>query len=196
MRTALIALSLAAASFAAPALAATQLATTVTATGGHGGKIGVLNDGVFPAVGGHFISSSTVYGGREFGSVGVAFDFDFGELVRLSEFKVSVKANDRWTFAFEDAAGAVTLATILPGEGRTGGGMETIVRQLNMTQPIRSVRASVQTTDGYYGFGEAQFFGNAGVPEPATWAMMICGFGVAGFALRCRRADEMPTASA
>jgi len=28
----------------------------------------------------------------------------------------------------------------------------------------------------------------AGVPEPATWAMMICGFGLAGSALRQRRA--------
>ena len=30
-------------------------------------------------------------------------------------------------------------------------------------------------------------FNNAGVPEPATWAMMILGFGLAGGALRSRR---------
>jgi len=27
----------------------------------------------------------------------------------------------------------------------------------------------------------------AAAPEPATWAMMICGFGMAGAALRARR---------
>jgi len=34
---------------------------------------------------------------------------------------------------------------------------------------------------------EVSFFGGAGVPEPATWAMMIAGFGLAGATLRRRR---------
>ncbi len=35
---------------------------------------------------------------------------------------------------------------------------------------------------------EIKFDGKGGVPEPATWAMMIAGFGLAGTALRRRRA--------
>ncbi|PZO87467.1 MAG: hypothetical protein DI623_14690 [Sphingomonas sanxanigenens] len=31
------------------------------------------------------------------------------------------------------------------------------------------------------------FFGDpAGVPEPATWAMLVAGFGLTGFAMRRR----------
>ena len=39
------------------------------------------------------------------------------------------------------------------------------------------------STDG----GQAIFAYNGGVPEPATWAMMIAGFGLAGAATRRRR---------
>jgi hypothetical protein len=34
--------------------------------------------------------------------------------------------------------------------------------------------------------------GGGGVPEPATWALMLAGFGLAGVALRRRRADAQP----
>ncbi len=44
----------------------------------------------------------------------------------------------------------------------------------------------VYTPDGYQGFKTVAEVG-AGVPEPATWALMIGGFGMAGAALRRRR---------
>ena len=37
------------------------------------------------------------------------------------------------------------------------------------------------------GFWTATFPAAAGVPEPATWAMMLMGFGAMGFAIRRRR---------
>lgn len=37
--------------------------------------------------------------------------------------------------------------------------------------------------DSAMGIGEVQFFGGA-VPEPASWAMMVGGFGLAGLAMR------------
>ena len=38
--------------------------------------------------------------------------------------------------------------------------------------------------DNYYAISELQGFANTGVPEPAAWAMMLAGFGLAGVALR------------
>lgn len=40
--------------------------------------------------------------------------------------------------------------------------------------------------DSAMGIGEVQFFGGA-VPEPASWAMMVGGFGLAGLAMRRRQ---------
>jgi hypothetical protein len=42
--------------------------------------------------------------------------------------------------------------------------------------------------DGSYG-GNATFTPNAAVPEPATWAMMLLGFGAIGFGMRRRRKE-------
>ncbi|MCP6473655.1 PEPxxWA-CTERM sorting domain-containing protein, partial [Klebsiella pneumoniae] len=35
------------------------------------------------------------------------------------------------------------------------------------------------------------YFGNGGIPEPTTWAMMIGGFGLVGGALRRRRSVQV-----
>ena len=45
------------------------------------------------------------------------------------------------------------------------------------------------TLDDATGFSNAALYttGAPGVPEPATWAMMLLGFGAAGFAIRRRR---------
>jgi hypothetical protein len=41
------------------------------------------------------------------------------------------------------------------------------------------------------GISHVSFFGwGGGVPEPATWAMMILGFGMVGMGLRLRRREE------
>ena len=41
------------------------------------------------------------------------------------------------------------------------------------------------------GYWTASFPATAGVPEPATWAMMLMGFGAVGFAIRRRRGAAM-----
>jgi len=41
--------------------------------------------------------------------------------------------------------------------------------------------------DAYYAVSELQGFVNSGVPEPAAWAMMLGGFGLAGVAMRRSR---------
>jgi hypothetical protein len=47
----------------------------------------------------------------------------------------------------------------------------------------------VNSTDGIFGRGQFTFnFDPASVPEPASWAMLIAGFGLAGAAARRRKA--------
>lgn len=43
-----------------------------------------------------------------------------------------------------------------------------------------------QDLGGWTFVSEMEFFGGPGVPEPATWAMILVGFGLAGVALRRR----------
>ena len=45
-------------------------------------------------------------------------------------------------------------------------------------------------SNGSYG-GQATFVPEAAVPEPATWAMMLFGFGAIGFAMRRRRKENV-----
>ena len=50
--------------------------------------------------------------------------------------------------------------------------------------------ADLGSQDGYWGpnvFFGAPIFTGGGVPEPATWVMLIAGFGAVGFMMRARR---------
>ncbi len=47
--------------------------------------------------------------------------------------------------------------------------------------------------DESWGVDNIRLLANA-VPEPSTWAMMIAGFGLVGYAARCRRAASAATA--
>ena len=50
------------------------------------------------------------------------------------------------------------------------------------------------TNPGYFAISTLRFTPSAAVPEPATWAMMLIGFGAAGYALRRRRIVAVSTA--
>ena len=58
--------------------------------------------------------------------------------------------------------------------------------------PFTATHATIQASggDSYYGIGEVQFYAPApatsGVPEPATWGMMLLGFAGLGGAMRRR----------
>ena len=66
---------------------------------------------------------------------------------------------------------------------------------------LLSVLAADCQPTGHYGYAYIDGFGNApppvsGVPEPATWAMMILGFGAAGAAMRNNRRRQAALAVA
>ena len=76
------------------------------------------------------------------------------------------------------------------GSAGGGGGAynQTLFFQFNFANPTTQVDLNRM------GFSNAigAFSTPPAVPEPATWAMMLMGFGTAGFALRRRRQTALP----
>lgn len=173
-----------------PASAAT-LATTVSATGSYNGDLAVLNDGFVPADG-------TAYNAPEqvnFTNAPAEFRFSFGTQVTVDSLLANVDNNDTYTFSFFDGTTLVGLLNIGAGEGSVGNGVETFNRIFAPTLAT-SVVVSASGGDNLYSIGEVQFGGTAvnAVPEPATWAMMIGGFGLLGAASRRRTRTARVTA--
>lgn len=196
---ALPALMLADAAVAAPI--PTQIGTNGEEGTDYFGSTDLLHDGVYPADG-TFYQTNTVYG---FGTT-TYFDFIFRAARSVGSFNVTVDNNDNYTLAFYNGANLLATRTILAAQGNVGGGVETFssdpslpgnyLSTLALTTPVTAtfVRITASGGDGAYSIGEGEFFApaaSAAVPEMATWAMMIAGFGAVGFAMRrqVRRSD-------
>jgi len=83
--------------------------------------------------------------------------------------------------------GNITDPVVNPLSGRGGAGNLTIFYLLNLTTPTTFI-----TLDNPRGWSNAYIYQNGTpppptVPEPATWAMMLVGFGAAGMAMRRSR---------
>ncbi|MES2897211.1 MAG: PEPxxWA-CTERM sorting domain-containing protein [Pseudomonadota bacterium] len=119
----------------------------------------------------------------------ISFDAAFG--ATLSSFDIDIAAYATPTLRIWDLAGATLLSVVLPYNpgaysdpgaynhfsvvSTNGiGGFSLIGDSVEGNVSIDNVRVNLE------GMGSA-------VPEPATWAMMITGFGLAGSALRRRR---------
>ena len=77
----------------------------------------------------------------------------------------------------------VSHAFTSPAPGSIGWGY---ISGLNLTGPSHTVQFQQITTGAWVFVSEVSFDGRA-VPEPATWGLMILGFGAAGSMLRRRR---------
>ena len=75
------------------------------------------------------------------------------------------------------------LGVDFDGTAWGSGGLSLYFWDENAYDNIGSVTAEVI----HYGSVEVDNPGGGGVPEPATWALMITGFGLAGLSLRHRR---------
>lgn len=92
-----------------------------------------------------------------------------------------------------DVLGTQIIGTAGPDELRTpftfafappGGGISRVVFDSRVTN----------SSGGLFGFDNVTFDATAAaVPEPATWGMMILGFGMIGFGLRSRRKSNVTT---
>ena len=84
------------------------------------------------------------------------------------------------------------------GDGLTGIGTGAVQR---FTVPTGATRLYLGTSDGFEWNNNSGVITAtvtalvSGVPEPSTWAMMLVGFGAAGFALRRRRAEPVRLAA-
>ncbi|HEU4970127.1 PEPxxWA-CTERM sorting domain-containing protein [Sphingomonas sp.] len=187
MRNAFVLGSFLAGVMAAGAAQAAVVPVTVSATGTYSGNLAVLSDGVVPANGSNYNAADKV----AFSASGNAvFRFDFGGLATIDSLLANVDNNDNYQFRFFDGAGTLLHSVAITGpEGSVGYGVETFTRSF---APVSAAYALVTASggDNLYGIGEIRFNGTLaapGVPEPATWAMMIGGFGLAGGAARRRR---------
>jgi hypothetical protein len=84
------------------------------------------------------------------------------------------------TITFDEALLGEVILSIHFGDAGSGIGDHTILYLFDFATPTLSVDLNQN------GFSNGLIIGNP-VPEPATWAMMLLGFGVVGFAMRRSR---------
>ena len=142
----------------------------------------------------------------DLGVSAAALTFDLGQTYKLSgadiwnyNFGVEEFAStlDRASKAFRISISTdgLTYTQVLAGELSRGTGQALAAESFGLGGTARYVQIALDgnhqkypETYGYapIGLSEVRFTGSA-VPEPATWAMMIAGFGLAGAALRSAR---------
>lgn len=136
--------------------------------------------------------------------------FDLGGLYKLSSIDVwnynfgkeeFASTLDRASKAFtlSISTDGVTFTDILSGEFARGTGELLGAETFGLSGAARFVQLSLsgnhQQYPEYYGYSPIGLsevrFGGSAVPEPATWAMMIAGFGLVGGAIRARRSQPL-----
>jgi hypothetical protein len=141
-------------------------------------------------VSGLWVSDGDSYrDGGDYATVNIRFDADFASALTSFTFDVAT-ALPNTALVFFDAAGAQIAAFTVPDSPLSP-----------YYTPVGYHQYSVTSTTGIGGFsflGYAQgnviidnlvaVTADAAVPEPATWAMLVAGFGAVGFAMRRSRA--------
>ena len=178
--------------FAAATASAAVVPTTVSATGAFNGNLAVLNDGVVPANFSSYNSPDKVFYN---GTQPPVFRFDFTGLATIDSLLINVDNNDDYQIRLFNGATLAQTVNIAANEGSVGFGVESFTRAF---APVQATYALVSMSggDNAYGLGEVQFNGTLAnaVPEPASWAMIIGGFGLVGGAMRRRPSRLMLSA--
>jgi hypothetical protein len=117
-----------------------------------------------------------------------------GELIDQFRFNdidaILLTAGTRYVVgAFMDSDVIGTATSLGTGQGGTGSFASIISYRSDRYSNFDSAFGfpTVGASTGGAWLGGNLFFGEAGIPEPATWAMMIAGFGLVGGALRRRQ---------
>ena len=206
--------ALAAASLSAPALADTIIPVAVTATDtfslfgqyksenliNGSGLTGGLHDGNFAAM---WMTNLGVNQASLTFDLGALYNLDGARIWNYNfgnpaEFQSTILRGVK-DFRLSGSANGTTFTELLSGRLLAGTGQPLAAQSFALAGPARFVRLDVLNNygEGTYaerdwssGLSEVRFTG-AAVPEPASWALMLGGFGLLGTALRRRPARAL-----
>lgn len=118
-------------------------------------------------------------------SLNNSIDIDLGGSFSISGFKVEADNNDTYRLEYFNGGNWHTAWDI---PILSSWGMES--RSANLSNDITASRLRFTATggDGYYSVSEIQAFGvQAPVPEPESYAMLLAGLAIVGWAARKRQ---------
>lgn len=99
---------------------------------------------------------------------------------------------------FDLSGGVLNFDSALLGQTIIGihfGGAGEFENSVSVLYLFNFAAPTTSITLNQDGFSDAVLYRTGGVPEPATWAMMLLGFGAVGFTMRRRRREIMPQAA-
>lgn len=171
---------------AVPALAASNIVTNGSFETGNFSGWTQFGDTGFTGVAGYFLTNPSDGSYQSyFGPVGST-----GGIVQ----SLSTVAGGTYEISFDmraDAGGQLFeasfgSATLLSGSFSSGVGYTTYNYTVQATGASTDLRFATQHLPSYYQLDNVIVSSVASVPEPGTWAMLIAGFGMVGFASRRR----------
>lgn len=183
----------------------TNLASTVsTGSFSREGEIGLpaLVDGQFGPLGSVNTGNIGLAAATADGTNSITYTLDGAfdlQIVAVYAGWDQYRGGQSFTVSYATAAAPATFVTLASAFNNTTGttGTDYISTGTSIFDPAGFVATNVvavrfdfngDLTYGYAGYREIDLIGTAspGVPEPASWAMLVVGFGLVGFAARRR----------
>jgi len=130
--------------------------------------------------------------GWDAGTISQSFATVLGQLYTVSFAYSRNAASAPYNATASVSAGGVTRDVVALGDGSFGGANNFLWKTDSFTflgtGNVETIRLAATIPGNGGVFFDKVSVDTAPVPEPATWALMISGFGLAGTALRRRRA--------
>ncbi len=123
----------------------------------------------------------------------LTFSLENGSTFTSAEFNILASVGGLVTLQALGTGGSI-LQTLTPTVGSNGQNFFGFLA--DASTPISSITVQASTAQvssiGQFRLGGVALTPVAPVPEPATWAMMLVGFGAVGYSMRRRKAGYSP----